>query len=331
MTDNAPDKSSAEANPVEKMADGVADASNPEITIDAPAPAPSQPNATRARPNRPGPLLQRKPAPISSRPARLRRAPSARRARKNSLATSPIPAWRRHSTSHRRKASSDRPPTEAPAKPGPSNSPAPKTHKLKVRHQEKEVSENELLALAQKALAADDYLGDARKLYEEARRHDQARRSQGAPHQEQREQNTDLPTDPSQTPHQEDPLAKALERVQYGEDPKEVAKDVRQALRSDQAGTTQQAILNQRMADDLSQTLRVFAKFKKENEALLAEPHAEAVMQDILHKAWRDDLRSVGVPEDRIPLNPNDLQQWHRRYRVLGHTVRSAEQTFTTW
>jgi hypothetical protein len=82
------------------------------------------------------------------------------------------------------------------------------------------------------------------------------------------------------------------------------------------------------MADDLRETMTEYSRVKAANKELFADELAEPAMEKLYSNALRDDLRQLGVPEDRIPLRSKDLQDWHRFYRTQGQPVRDTKTLF---
>ncbi len=338
---------------VETIAPPQADNPNPEITIEAPAPVPIEREASEPAP-KPKSAVEARTERLNAKAKRLQEARSAEKPPEFTGDFSE-PG---QTTGNIGKPEFDLKPEfvkdgqEAPTDPsqttakgpetGPSDSQTKKKFKLKVRHQDLEMDEDQVLALAQKAAAADSYFEDGRRFYEEARRQADSRRAAGAPQQGQPRAQDEQPHDPSQGDPHQDPLAAVLEKVQFGADPKEAAKELRavvnQTVQQTALNTSQRALVQQKMAEDVTETLTEFQRIKSENPTLFADEFAEPIMQKLLVDGYKEDLRKIGVPENRIPANPNDLADWHRFYRIKGQPVRKAatllndvKQRYSDW
>jgi hypothetical protein len=324
MTDQAPD--TASTKPVETIEQPVADNPNPELTVDAAAPVTDDAGDE-------GEPAPRKTA-AEDRAERLAARAKANRAERDEG----IPHTGDFANDERQTYGDYAPPPAAPAQTqapetGPSDS-APRKWKLKVNREDKDYTEDEVIALAQKAAAGDRYFEDGRRFYDEARRAaEESRRSRGAPNPEQqRTQQQRTEPNPKDQPNPDDPLAAAFEKLQYGADPKEVSAEFRKALSPELQQTSRAAsaeeLDRQRMRDDLNKTVASYTKIKEANKELFEQPHAERVMEGIMLDVLKDDLRKINVPEDRIPVNPRELQDWHRHYRTKGYRVRDPDAVF---
>lgn len=226
---------------------------------------------------------------------------------------------------------------------GPSDSqdpPVAPRFKVKVRHEERELTQDELIAAAQKTLAADDYLGEARTLLEEAKRV-----ASSGPHQDRADPaHTPNPSDPDpDQPHQDDAHA-AIEKIQFGT-PDEaveafqsaVAKAVAKAVDPDQA---RKAVYLHHREQDVGRSVAVYERFlaEPENAALLKDPDNEAVLQNKYYGEIAKDLRQIGLPADQIPKDRDALVEAHRFHRIHGRPVRDtaklladSKQAFVEW
>jgi hypothetical protein len=230
----------------------------------------------------------------------------------------------------------DAPAADKPAadKPAPST---PKTFKLRVDGQEYERSIADVAALAdmtveeveanpdratryaQKEIASDRRLDAAKEIYRGAK--DKA----ATPHQDGDPNDPNQPSEP-RTPDQENPIKKLIEDIQFGADPEAVADQFDRIITQRAAQVGRHASLEDRTRADFEHTMSVFNDVKSKNEALFADPYAEAAMQRILYDGYREDLRAAGFAEDQIPADNAKLIDSHRIARVTGRQVRSAEK-----
>ncbi len=328
---------------VETIAPPPADNPNPEIAIEAPAPVPIEREAAEPAP-KPKTAVELRTERLNAKAKRLQEARAADKPPEFSGDFSE-PG---QTTGNIGKSEFDLKPEfvkdgDTPTDPSqqakaPETGETKRKFKLKVRHQDMEMDEDQVLALAQKAAAADSYFEDGRRFYEEARRQADSRRAAGAPQQGQPRAQDEQPHDPSQGDPHQDPLAAVLEKVQFGADPKEAARELRTVVNQTVLNTSQRALVQQKMAEDVTETLTEFQRIKSENPTLFADEFAEPIMQKLLLDGYKEDLRKIGVPENRIPVNPNDLADWHRFYRIKGQPVRKAgtllndvKQRYSDW
>lgn len=200
--------------------------------------------------------------------------------------------------------------------------------KLKVRGQEMEVPEEEVIADAQKYRAADDYLGEARRILEDSRRVRSSRPHQGEeePAPVARQDDGHLDADPQRHPADEDdPFEKLVETIQYG-DKKEAAEALRNTLRTVTREEGQQEAWKERINESLIQDTREYQEFVGKNAEIARDENAVAVVRKNFIEGYREDLRKIGVPEDRIPRDEETLARHHRIYKLKGQPVRQIGQ-----
>jgi hypothetical protein len=227
----------------------------------------------------------------------------------------------------------DEPQVDPDPAPDPAPAPEPRKLKLKVRHEEIELPEEEVIALAQKAKAADTYLEDAKKVFEDARRSAPSR-----PHQDENgpdsvaEREEDPPADGRRTPHQasddDAEFEELVEKIQYG-DKAEAAEALRNTMRKQTAEEAQRLAWETRINDDVQADIRTYQAFAKENADIARDENATAVVRRNFLDGYRQDLLKIGVPEDRIPTDPEVLARHHRIYKLKGQPVRSVEKLLT--
>lgn len=203
--------------------------------------------------------------------------------------------------------------------------PAPRKIKLTVRRQEIELPEDEVIAHAQKALAADTYFDDAKRIYEDARRAAPSRphpdENQPAPAAEETIDDLDNPQ-----PHPEaDEFEELVEKIQYG-DKKEAAEVLRTTLTKITKQSSLEQSWEEKINNDLVSDTQTYQEFAARNAELAKDENAVAVIKKNLLDGYREDLRKIGVPEDRIPKDETVLAQHHRVYKLKGQPVRTVGQ-----
>lgn len=198
---------------------------------------------------------------------------------------------------------------------------APAKFTVKVRHETRELTQDELIAAAQKTLAGDDYLGEARKLLEDAKQVASSRPHQDGTVPATTEQQTAQTGD---QPHQDDNRALA-EKVQFGS-PDEAAEVIAQLRK---AGTIDpqaiaKAVYDTQRVTDVTKARRSYDKFVSDNEALVNDPIAHAAMEAAFYSGLKSDLRKLGYTDEQIPQANERLVEAHRFHRIQGQDVRDT-------
>jgi hypothetical protein len=221
-------------------------------------------------------------------------------------------------------------PTSPEPQPEPRQTEPPK-FRVKVNHEERELTQDELIAAAQKGLAGDDYLAQAKQLLEETKRTVSSRPNQDASRSAPAVDPVEEPTD--DRPNQGDPVKELIETIQYG-DPDQ-AREL-----FDRTVTSQvtKVLTADRINTDRAADVRAFNDFKRENPDLLADEASEAAAVAFMAKAYRDDLLNVGVPTDALPRDVQQLADLHRQFKLNGAGVRpvpkilaDVKEQFVTW
>lgn len=223
--------------------------------------------------------------------------------------------------------------------------PAPPTkRKLKVRGKELELTDEELVAAAQKSLAADDYLDEAKAKLKEvdalARQYrDMAARGSQAQHQGQEQSGAQSATQTTQSEageptsetivHPDDPFAKVVETIQYG-DPKEAAPQLKSMVAEEAARMAKEELRNERLRNDSIRSGKILKDFEAAHPELANDQFARAAIERRLFDLQVEDIKALGLSEDVIPKSPRDVANWHQFYRVEGHNVRDAAALLTT-
>lgn len=235
-------------------------------------------------------------------------------------------------------AEDDTPPADAPVK----------RTKVIVRGREMELSDEELLAHAQKSLAADDYLGEAKGKLDEVNALLRDTRTRAAPASTsphtpapQAGERTDQPTDtPAEHPARK-PMSKVVELIQFG-DPEEAAAELDRTIDERAAQRSGQALQRERLRNETVRSHRFLQEFATEHADLAQDEFASAAMEKRLFQLQREDLvklaKSFGKDESVVPTSPQGIAQWHLYYRTEGHPVRDVpsllrqtKDDFVTW
>jgi hypothetical protein len=352
----------------ERVGESVADNPNPELTAEptppaAPEPAPAGDDDERPAKRRANPRDEQLKRIADRIKAQRRGGPAGDNDAGEARAETPrdlLPAFVRPTAAPEPEPPPAPAPAPAPEAPestaaAPSTEPAadpePKAKRLTLRVdreeldydlgevarladmtiEEVEQNPDRAIRYAQKEIAATRRLDKANSILRGAQERpdtDLSRRAPGSPaHPQDETRATDTP-EPEPAPPG-DTLEKLVEEIQFGADPKEVAGKLRTAVTEAAKEVSARTSIEQRMHDDFVQTMQTYESFQTANKELVADPNAHAVMRRMLFDAYGEDLRAIGVPEDRIPADEGARADWHRFYRVKGYRVRGAEKLLT--
>jgi hypothetical protein len=201
----------------------------------------------------------------------------------------------------------------------------PKTRTLKVRGQDVVMTEDEILAAAQKTLAGDSYLEDARKLLEEAKTIKAERTGRDPQHPEGRSstQNDDLNDGTGDPQHPVDDIEDLIESIQF-KDPKEAAQKLRTVIASEAGKAAEQGHVERLFNNDLSRSQKALKTFTDSHPELKDDEVAAQVIEANLYKVYREDLVALGLDESKLPKSNKELANWHRLQRIHGFPVKDT-------
>jgi hypothetical protein len=234
-------------------------------------------------------------------------------------------------------------PESEPAETQAQEPPAPRKIKVKVHGQEMELTEDELVARAQIALASENILEEAKSLKKGLQDQiDQVSRLKGnAANQQQQPAGAQSPEQqqPSTSPeggqpNQDGRVRELIEKMQYG-DPDEAEQLLRQTIEERVLAAVQPAVQNEMLAERFrgegARTAKVLADFKDQHADLAGDPFSEAAIQTRLFQLQVEDIRNLGVDPAQIqtpdgsPVTPGHIAQAHAYYRAKGFSVRAPE------
>lgn len=213
--------------------------------------------------------------------------------------------------------------------------------KLKVRGQETEYTLEDVIAKAQIALAADNYLDEARTKLKEVddlvRNTRQTVERVDRPDQHQVRQpnaqdQTEVQAQPGEDgtdPNTPDDLTKLIEAMQFG-DPNDAKQFLRNTIAREATQIVQQTLLNQRYADEGARGDKVLKDFSSQHADIAKDPKARAAVEVEIVSLQQQDIEALGVDvsklrPDGLPPTPGDIANAHRWYRSNGHDVRSTQ------
>lgn len=215
----------------------------------------------------------------------------------------------------------------------------PQKVKIKVRGQEQEVLMDDLIAKAQIAYAADNYLDEAkgklgevdallRQTRQQAPRAGQDGTHPAAPQSAQ-------PAEPSQgqpeTPqHPEDSLDGLIEAIQFG-NPEDAQALLKTTIASEASKAVATTLQQQRFKDEGARTAKVVKDFETAHPDLASDPMARAAIEANILAQQTKDIAALGIDPatmrpDGLPPTPGDIANAHRYYRTEGFNVTAPDK-----
>lgn len=202
---------------------------------------------------------------------------------------------------------------------------APQKRKLKVRGADIELTSDEIDELARKQLAADDYLDESKnKVREASELLRQAQEfAQRVGMTTSKPPAGDPDTLPAETPPttadapepHEDVYTRAVERIQLGETA-DAATALRELIQSEAKNLSKEGLEAEQLAAESSRSMKILTDFRTANSDLAQDRKASAAIEAMVYDLQREDLKSIGVSEDKLPQNPADIARWHHWYRA---------------
>jgi hypothetical protein len=209
----------------------------------------------------------------------------------------------------------------------PKETNAPK-RTLTVRGRQVEMTDDEILAAAQKTLAGDSYLDEARSLLEEAKQI-KAERAGRAPQHPEGEHNNSTQydrqdVDPQSRQHP-DELEEAIEQIQFG-DPKEAAAKIRKVMKTVSEQEADEGQMRRLVKNDIARSQAVVKAFSEKNPTIANDQVAAQALEQFVYQITREEIEKLGdVDASKIPQNSAELANWHRFYRINGRAVSTPD------
>lgn len=222
----------------------------------------------------------------------------------------------------------------------------PKKVKLRVNHQDVEMDMDDVIAHAQKSMAADNILDSAKSKARElddiiAQARNRVARPDPASHQtgQDRSQQAE-PASQDQGNNGEshtsddDGFSQLVETMQFG-DVRDAAPLLRDTIDRavDRAADRKVTVKMQqnRMNDEAARTGVILEKFNTDHPELQKDRSAQAVMKQYVYETQVDDLAAIGVTMESLQasvghaLSPGDIAQAHQFYRSEGYKLKKPE------
>ena len=225
--------------------------------------------------------------------------------------------------------------------PDPSSVPASsdQLYRAKVNGVDVLLTEDQVLAEAQKSLAASDLLAQAKQVYRGVK--------QGAPSLPAAPNQGDDPASggsapqPDPLPNQEPSIAELVAELQSG-DPDAAGAKLEQTIESRAqrvaGNAAREAVLRERIERELATARRVLGTFEAANADLARDEFAREAVERQVYREYGEDLKALGIPVDHIPQDPVTRASWHNQLRATGAPVRdvgtiltAARDRFVAW
>ena len=229
------------------------------------------------------------------------------------------------------------PAAEPDAEPSVVGEPAPvelpQKRTLKIRGRDVEMTDEEILAAAQKTLAADTYLEDARRLLEEAKtiKAERTGRDRQPPDGQSSTQDdvSDSGGTADQTQHPAADLKSVVEKIQYG-DPDEAARELETIIDQRINKNVDQTQVTRLFNNDLAKAQKALKDFTEANPEFAKDDRAVALMQTELMDLYAEDLMALGLDKSQLPRDVNTRANWLRFYKIQGRTTRETSELLNT-
>lgn len=217
--------------------------------------------------------------------------------------------------------------------------------RLKVNHQIIEMDEDDVIAYAQRAVASDNILDNAKSKAREidellAQTRNRVARSDpndGHHAVDQRSQQVDQGQDQNGAAHTsdgDDEYTRLVETIQVGapEDAVALLKDTIHKAATSVVTTRMQ---QDRMQDETARTGKVLTDFNTDHPELQEDEYAQAVMKQHVFKQQVEDLVKLGVTMDSLAQSvghnptPGDIAMAHQYYRAHGYKLTDPATMLT--
>jgi hypothetical protein len=224
----------------------------------------------------------------------------------------------------------------APAEAGDRPPSSEKLYRAKVNGVDVLLTEDEVVAEAQKSLAAGDLLAQAKEIYRGAKREASA-----APNQGDDPASQSFAPPPGPLPNQEPPIEALIEDLQFG-DPEAAGTRLAQTIvsRAERAAghAAREAVVRERIERELAGAQRTVASFEAANADLARDEFAREAIERQVYREYAEDLKALGIPPGHIPQDPLARASWHNQLRAAGAPVRdmgtiltAARDRFVAW
>lgn len=234
-------------------------------------------------------------------------------------------------------------PVETPVEPEPvaTEPPAtPQRRRIKVRGQEIELSDAELEAAAQRGLAGDSYFEEGRRTADEAKAALQRANElialantqgvrQPAPANTPRAEAAETP-DPAASEHPAGPTTADVVKAIAFDDPEKAAEllegYVEARVKRAAVPAVTQTMTADRERDELTRSQTAVNAAMTAHKDIAGDEMAISAVKTNIAKLQLEDLRQLGIAEDKLPNTHDQIGKWHLFYRAKGMQVRSMDK-----
>lgn len=208
----------------------------------------------------------------------------------------------------------------------------PAKREVIVRGKKMLLSDEEILAAAQKTLAGDTYLEDAKSILAQAKEIRAERTGANRQHPDGDQVGAQDELDPALddgAQHPEPLPVELVQKLQFG-DPEEAAKELAEYIdrRSEKKAATavHSSGVERAFDQDLQRSQKALKAFTDANPDLANDELAAMAIEKGMYDLYKEDILKLGLTtEDKLPTTSKELANWHRFYRVNGYEVRPTK------
>lgn len=209
----------------------------------------------------------------------------------------------------------------------------PKTVRVKVFGKETEMSLEDVVAHAQKSLAADDVLDRAKSkarelddIVETARNTVSRSAKPGANQSRDAAAETTNGSDqPSDAALNQERLHNLIETIQLG-DPVEAQALLEKTIQDVATKTATNVLASERLKTEGTRTKQVLKDFEAQHQDLAKDSMARAAIEAKMFELQLEDLTALNVDLNKLPdRSPNGIALAHRWYRSEGYQTREPQ------
>lgn len=221
-----------------------------------------------------------------------------------------------------------RPPVDTAA------APEERKHKLIVRGQEVYLTDAELREHAQKSVAHDDYLSEARNVLDRAKEAEsrlnaalstvQGPRSTPSGTHAATDEDAQTGDQPGDAAPQADPYGSLVDALQMGDRESAIAT-VRDFMTKQLPAVSQVEVQRGRLVEEYNDSMKVLGEFAERHQDIAQDRRANAAFQATLVDLQREDLKKLGRNEPQLA-DDNYVAVEHLKARAARMNVRSPQQ-----
>lgn len=229
-----------------------------------------------------------------------------------------------------------------PAAAAPAPAALPQKVKVKVHGVEREVELDQVINHAQRSMAADNILDEAKSKSRELDGILSDARNRVArvdpPNTNQVRQPNTQTTEPAETgdepPANQGGLDGLIEAIQFG-DPEDARQRLEKTIESTAQTIVTRTLEQQRFEDEGARTAKVLKDFEGSHPEIAKDSRARAAIEADILDLQRKDIEALGIDPatlrpDGLPPTPGDIANAHRWYRTKGFKVTAPGELLET-